>query len=75
MTKTEILLTMHAKEPLRTFRAMQLGGSNKTLAKMEDEGLISSESRYGGRHRQRNYYLTEAQHAALGYLFTDGVHQ
>lgn len=70
MTRTEILLTMHAKEPRSLFYTMQLGGSMAQLRKMEAEGLIRSSSRYG-RGRQRDWYLTEEQHAALAFLFDE----
>lgn len=69
MTRTEILLTMHAQISRRIFRTMELGGNTKQLEAMEDEGLISSQSRYGGRHRQRNWFLSDEQHGALGFLF------
>lgn len=66
MTKAEILLTMHAKEPLRLFHTMELGGSMTQLAKMEAEGLIESQQRYGRRGgRMRDWFLTEEQHATL----------
>ncbi len=71
MTRTEILMKMHAEVSRRLFRTMQLGGSAATLRKMEDEGLIRSQSRYGGRMRQRDWYLSEEQHAALGFLFAE----
>ncbi len=69
MTRTEILLTMHAEISRRIFRTMQLGGNTRQLEAMEEEGLISSESRYGGRHRQRNWFLSDDQHAALAFMF------
>jgi hypothetical protein len=68
MTKTEILITMHAKEPLSLFYTMQLGGNMRQLATMEDEGLISSQPRRR-RGRQRDWYLNDEQHAALAFLF------
>lgn len=71
MTRTEILLTMHAQISRRIFHTMQLGGNVKQLQAMEDEGLISSQSRYGGRMRQRNWYLSDEQHAALSFLFAE----
>lgn len=67
MTRTEILLTMQAKEPRSLFYTMQLGGSMKQLRAMECEGLIKSCSRYG-KGRQRDWYLTDEQHAALNFL-------
>lgn len=74
MTRTEILLTMHAQISRRIFRTMQLGGNVKQLRAMEDEGLIKSQSRYGGRMRQRNWYLTDEQHKALSFLFKEPTH-
>lgn len=71
MTRTEVLLTMHAQISRRIFRTMELGGNVRQLQAMEDEGLISSESRYGGRHRQRNWFLSDEQHAALSFLFLE----
>jgi len=71
MTRTEILLTMHAEISRRIFRTMQLGGSTKQLEAMEGEGLISSEARYGHGLRQRNWFLSDEQHAALTVLFSD----
>ena len=68
MTKTEVLLKMHEREPRRLFYTMELGGSMARLRKMEDEGLIRSQSRYGGRGRQRDWYLDEEQHSALGFM-------
>lgn len=76
MTRTEVLLTMHDKPPRRLFYTMQLGGSMAQLRKMEAEGLICSIPRYG-RGRQRDWYLTEEQRAALRFLFaadTAGQH-
>ena len=64
MTQEQIIKTMLTKEPRRLFYTMQLGGSGRQLAKMEASGLLRSSSRYGGRHRQRDWYLTEQQHAA-----------
>lgn len=71
MTRTEILLTMHGEISRRIFRTMQLGGNVKQLQTMEAEGLISSQSRYGGGHRQRNWFLSDEQHAALSFLFAE----
>ncbi|WP_157100257.1 hypothetical protein [Rhodoplanes sp. Z2-YC6860] len=68
MTRTEILLTMHAQISRRIFRTMQLGGNVKQLTAMENEGLICSQSRYR-RGRQRDWFLSDEQHAALGFLF------
>jgi DNA-binding PadR family transcriptional regulator len=64
MTRDQIIDTMLTKEPRRLWYPMQLGGNGRQLANMEAEGLIQSSSRYGGGHRQRDYYLTEQQHAA-----------
>lgn len=71
MTKTEIMLTMHAQISRRIFRTMELGGNAPQLQAMEDEGLISSEPRYRGRHKQRNWFLSDDQHAALTFLFAE----
>ena len=68
MTKTEVLLTMHKREPRRLFYTMELGGNMRQLSSMEAEGLIKSCSRYG-RGRQRDWYLTEEQHKSLSFLF------
>jgi hypothetical protein len=62
MTEAEILLTMRAKEPRYLFYTMELGGNMRQLSKMEADGLIRSQRRYG-RGRQRHWYLTEQQHA------------
>jgi hypothetical protein len=70
MTRAEILLTMLDKPPRRLFYTMELGGNMRQLAKMEAEGLIRSQSRYG-RGRQRDWYLSEDQHAAGSFLFAD----
>lgn len=69
MTRAEIILKMGEKPPRSLFYTMQLGGSGRQLAKMEAEGLIRSQRRYGRcRHPQRDWYLTEEQHAALKFL-------
>ena len=69
MTKTEILMKMHTKEPRRLFYTMELGGSMVRLRKMEEEGLLHSCARYGRRGgRQRDWYLDEEQHSALGFM-------
>lgn len=69
MTRTEILLTMHDQISRRIFRTMQLGGNTRQLEAMEDEGLISSESRGGRGRDRRNWFLSDEQHAALAFLF------
>jgi hypothetical protein len=68
MTRTEILLTMHDKPARSLFYTMQIGGSVAQLSKMEAEGLIQSQSRYG-KGRQRDWYLSDDQHAALSFMF------
>lgn len=62
MSRDEILAKMRTKVPRMIFYTMELGGSAKQLFAMQDEGLISSQSRYGGNHRQRDWFLTEAQY-------------
>lgn len=62
MTRDQIIQTMLTKEPLRLFYTMELGGNMRQLSKMQDDGLICSQSRYG-RGRQRDWYLSEEQHA------------
>lgn len=71
MTRTEVLLTMHAEISRRIFRTMQLGGNVRQLEAMEAEGLISSESRGGRGRDKRNWFLSDEQHAALSFLFAD----
>lgn len=63
MTTQEIIRLMLTREPLQLFRSMQLGGRISQLAKMEADGLIRSQKRYLGGNRQRDWYLTEEQHA------------
>jgi DNA-binding PadR family transcriptional regulator len=70
VTRTEILMTMHEREPRCLFYTMQLGGNMRQLSKMEAAGLIRSYSRHG-RGRQRDWYLTEEQHEALSFLFAE----
>jgi hypothetical protein len=65
MTRNEILLKMAADIPRRLFPTMQLGGNARRLMKMEDDGLISSQARYRGAYRQRNWYLSDRQYAKL----------
>jgi len=69
MTRTEVLFTMHAEISRRIFRTMQLGGNTRQLEAMEDEGLISSESRGGRGRDRRNWFLSDEQHAALSFMF------
>ncbi len=71
MTRTEILLTMHADISRRIFRTMQLGGNARQLEAMEADGLISSESRGGRGADLRNWFLSDEQHAALTFLFAE----
>lgn len=60
-TRDQIIKMMLREEPQIVFRSKQLGGNTKQLNSMEDDGLITSEARYDSRHRQRNWYLTDAQ--------------
>lgn len=64
MSREEILAKMLTKEPEMLFHTMPLGGSAAQLRRLEAEGAISSQARYSGRHRQRDWYLTPQQHAA-----------
>lgn len=65
MTVDEILSAMRKKEPLRLFYTMELGGNVRQLSKMEADGIISSQQRYGRRGgKKRDWFLTEGQHAA-----------
>jgi DNA-binding PadR family transcriptional regulator len=73
VTRTEILLAMHAKPPRSLFYTMQLGGATAPLSRMEADGLIRSQSRYSGRMRQRDWYLTDEQHSSLSFLFADSA--
>lgn len=63
MTRDEIITKMLTKEPRRIFHSMELGGNVRQLTAMQDDGLIRSQSRYGGRLRQRDWFLTDEQHA------------
>lgn len=65
MTKTEILFTMLVHPPRQLFHTMSLGGNMAQLSKMEAEGLICSQP----RDRQRDWYLSNEQHAAGTFLF------
>lgn len=60
-TRAQIIKMMLREEPRIVFRSMQLGGNTRQLNSMEADGLITSEARYGGRHRQRNWFLSEEQ--------------
>ncbi len=72
MTRTEILMVMHRRPARRLFYTMELGGSMVQLGKMECEGLLRSEIRYGKRGgRKRNWYLDEEQHKAISFMFAD----
>lgn len=71
MTKTEILLAMHKKAPLSLFCTMQIGGNMRQLSKLEADGLVSSQHRYSRGGRQRDWYLSEEQHASLSFLFAE----
>ena len=63
MKEHEVLAKMRTKPPRTIWYPMQLAQSGAAqLRRMEDKGLVSSQRRYGGNERQRDYFLTEAQH-------------
>lgn len=67
MKRDEILAKMRTKEPRTLWYPMQLGCSGKQLRAMDEDGLISSRSRYSlrGGGSARDYYLTQEQYDAI----------